>query len=453
MSKKNEEKILDELRKRVIAKDRQLEEREDSENLVKSNKEALTEMTDLPRSEVDRIEKEIRAEYQEKARKSKIYRNWTIFTLIIIAIIAFFQLTKEPSYHFIENFDNNANAWNIYNVFELKNTIQDGAYTFASNNNDKCFLDNIDVDLPNSYSIELSSKWKIGQFSPYGLILLENDSNYFTFNLRADGFSKELLIIKQKYETENLWEKGEFSNKNIIVQRVDITDETYKYYIDEKLITKGKLKNLNAKKIGMRVCGQQTVSFLKLEIKNLETGELILSDNFEEKSKRWHEEDIFTIKSKIENGEYVFSCRDEGQCYWALTVPTIKLPIAGESKYTIKLKAKWLSGEDSNFGFSLMEDKDNYINFDIKSSGNARTVVDETHEIAVVSGYLHFGVISDGENTLNIRIEIEDYNYKFFINNNLTKTGDFNGINISHIGLRVCGRQSVAFDELEIIEN
>lgn len=65
MGQKKNEKILELLRKRVIAKDRQLE------NLAyrEATKEALSEMTSLSDAEVEKIYLQVKLEVEEREKK------------------------------------------------------------------------------------------------------------------------------------------------------------------------------------------------------------------------------------------------------------------------------------------------------------------------------------------------------------------------------------------------
>lgn len=459
MNKKNEKKILEELRKRVIEKDRQLQERKEKSNLVNSNKEALAEMTDLSRAEVDRIEKQIRAELQAKVKKANKRKTWIIIAAVVIGFIAFRIILQEinkeppvPPFHFVETFDNNSNNWDIYNQFELKRNIKDGAYSFVANRADWCHWDDLELNLPQSYSVKLSLKWKRGKFDEYGLMLMEDSENYFTFVLRADGNASQAIYRNKEWTKRNSWKPIGFKSGDIVTQRVDVTGYSYKYYINGKMFSEGSFKSMSVKKIAMRVCDKQSVDFLNIEVLDLKTGTIILSDDFKESSPRWDEKQNLTKVSKIEHGKFLFATNEEDQCYWAVSNPKISLPVAGSNKYTVKAKMTWLKGEESNFGIMLMADNNNYTAFQVRSSGDARAVRCESDEYTLIPDYISSNFVSDGESSIYMMIKVDNYNYEYFINNKLISSGDFNYMNITHLAMRVCGRQNIAFEELEIIE-
>ena len=59
LTKKDKVKMLGELRKRVIEKNRILKENNETKELLKANKEALLEMTELSKEDVNQIEIEL----------------------------------------------------------------------------------------------------------------------------------------------------------------------------------------------------------------------------------------------------------------------------------------------------------------------------------------------------------------------------------------------------------
>ncbi len=87
MNKKNKMHVLEELRKRVIDKDIFLKEKQEKEKLLKANKEALLEMTDLSKEEVDLIEKEIEKEIIVNAKKKQKRLILIISAVVLIFVI------------------------------------------------------------------------------------------------------------------------------------------------------------------------------------------------------------------------------------------------------------------------------------------------------------------------------------------------------------------------------
>ncbi len=60
----NQEEILDEIRERVLERERELRLKEDKEATIQATLQALEEITEVPREEMERIADEIRAAHE-----------------------------------------------------------------------------------------------------------------------------------------------------------------------------------------------------------------------------------------------------------------------------------------------------------------------------------------------------------------------------------------------------
>lgn len=461
MNKKNEQKILEELRKRVIEKDRELQERTERSNLIDSNKEALVEMTNLSRNDVDAIEKQIRAEMQVKSAKANKRNAWIVVISIVVGLIiskiVINKLNEEPPIppmHFVEKFDNNNNKWDIFNEFEIKRQIENGYYTFHANKTDWCFWDDIEIDFPNEYSIKLVSKWNRGTYDEYGLMLMESIDNFYTFVIRADGNTAQAIYQSAAWTKLNEWKNVGFSQKNEVVQEIKVNNNHFAHYVNGILVHEGTFQNTKMTAFALRICDKQSVNFNSIEVKNTQTGKVLFSDDFEQKTANsmWEEKDKTLKESKFENGKYILTTNDVEQCYWAVATPKIELPPANMSKYTIRVRMNWILGEDANFGIMLIADDLNYTAFQTRSTGDSRAVRSENNEYVNIPEFIPTGIMSDEKTPIDMIIKVDSNNYDFYINDKLVTSGDFNYMNITYLGLRVCGRQTVAFDEIEIIQ-
>lgn len=66
---KEEEEILDKIREKVLAREKELQQQQDKEANLEATLQALEEITDVPRSEMNRIAEEIKASYQNPPAK------------------------------------------------------------------------------------------------------------------------------------------------------------------------------------------------------------------------------------------------------------------------------------------------------------------------------------------------------------------------------------------------
>jgi len=463
VNKKNEEKILEELRKRVLEKDKELQERSETSSIINSNKDALAEMTNLSRTDVDAIEKQIRAELQLEVKKSQKRRTWYIIAAVVVGFIAFRIIMKKlnqepevPPYHFVESFDNNNNAWDIFNTFDVKRNIENGSYTFVGNKDEWCYWDNFEIQLPQDYSIEMKSKWRRGAFDEFGLMLMESSNNYYTFVVRADGNTAHAIYRNPDWLKRNSWKPVAFKNNEEVTQKIEVRGSNFSHYVAGKLYHSGKIEGLEIKEIALRVCDKQTIDFLEIQVKNIATGEILFSDKFDESSANWDEKQSNIKESKLEKGSYIFTTNEEDQCYWAVSNTKIALPTINDyenAKYTVKVQSTWLSGEEADYGIMLMADDANYTAFQLRNSGDVRAVRCENEVYTLIDQYTPTGYVCDGKTPITIVIKVDGNNYQFFVNDKLINSGDFNYKMYSYLALRVCGRQTIAFDHIEITED
>ncbi len=459
MNKKNEKKILDELTRRVLEKDKELQEKKESANVINSNKEALVEMTNLSKQEIDSIEKQVRAEIMANAKKATTRRNWLIIAGVVVLLIAYNIImriiNKEPPpelMHFTETFDNNNNGWDIFNEYEIKRKIENGVYNFNANRDDWCFWDEKEIILPSHYSISLKTTWKRGSFDEYGLMLMQDSENYHTFVIRADGNTANSVYKGNTWIKLNSWTTSKFATNDEVTQTIEVKGNKYLHKVNEVTKHEGSLEDMKISKFALRVCDKQIVDFNSIEIKNLATGEIIFSDDFKETSNNWDEKEKRIKESTIENGKYIYTTDDTDQCYWAVSNPKITLPPANTSKYTVRIKMYWLTGEDANFGVMFLADDLNYTAFQTRSSGDSRSIRCENDQYTIIPDFIKTGILSDEKHPINMIIHVDGNNYEFFLNDTKISIGDFNYMNINYLGLRVCGHQTIVFDEIEIIQ-
>ena len=97
MSKKLEDKIQEEIRKRVLEEEEKKFQRDGAE----ANREALSEITSLSRDEVDRIAMSVRTEYSQKQDSLKKIMMGTLVAVVIVVVMmggtVMFQYNKMVS--------------------------------------------------------------------------------------------------------------------------------------------------------------------------------------------------------------------------------------------------------------------------------------------------------------------------------------------------------------------
>ncbi len=446
MHKKLEEKILEEIRKRVLEKDSELKKQEENKLIRDANIEALTELTTLSKNEVESIAKSVRKEEIANSKKQR-KKQIKILTAVLVVILIFAKIFwPEKEVIVIDDFNNNDYKWSIFNKFTYKKNIKDGYYYIETNKNGWCYWDDIPINFPENYDVHVTNLWKHGTYNSFGLMLSENDDNYVAFLLKPNGRASYGTVIKDKWVYEGDWKnnmgnKAETKKPN--EQIIKVRKNKFEYYINNKLVDKGTI-NINIKNICLSSCGEQLIAFDKVKIVNADTKELVFSDDFEKPSEKWTPSEKLIKHNYLENGELIFKTNDKS-CYWSASK---KHKISKNCE--IELTSTWLSGESSNYGIMIMENDANYISCQLKNDGNARTVTSINSKYTNIGDYTKTQYIGNGSLKHTQKIIIKDEMIEYYVDNELITTVSLSYINPVKIGLRLCGQQSVAFDKLKI---
>jgi len=271
MKKISEEKLLEELRKRVLKKNRDIKLRHDEEDMEEATKEALIEMTELSKQEINAIEKEILLEYKAKQKKRNYYLKILIISFVILSPFLYYYLGPYQFNNiliFEENFNDNKNHWYLFSEEKSSSQIENGQYIFKTNIPGNCNWSATRIKLRNHSKITLKSTWLSGEDYYYGLILEQDRVNYYAFELRKNGTA--CFIVQKEGKNVIFIDNIETGITNIentsTEQTVLIKGNNLEYYVNDKLVLteKHSLSNLNS--VGIRVCGSQTVAFDKLEV-------------------------------------------------------------------------------------------------------------------------------------------------------------------------------------------
>lgn len=450
MNKRLEQKILDEIKNRVLQRDHELSRQKEDSEIRDATKEALAEMTALDRTEVDEIAKQVAEEMLKKQRKRK---RWIIFIAIIVVIVAAILLLNKPAPKkiFTETFDNNQKGWAVFDAFEYRRYFENGSYIIETNENDWCYWDYIGIDLPDKYSVELTTTWQKGKFGDYGFSLLFDNSNYYAFRISADGTASYGKIVDKEWEITDTWKKGLTNpgdGKISNTQTLKVDNADFEYYVNNTLFREGTFDAFSPEYIGLRVCDKQKVAFNSLKIADeTKGGALILNETFKNEENGWTPKEKFTKKSRFENGKYILTGNTEDYCYWS----DLAVEDMGED-FDIRLKTIWLSGELSDYGFMIMYSADDYFGFELRNDGKARYLRSYNGEYTDIGDYKNCGIESDGQIAVQQFVKVRDHRFEYYVNEKLIATGELNPYRMTAIAVRVCGRQTIAFDHLTIEE-
>lgn len=458
MSKKYEQKIEAEIRRRVLEKDRELEEKQQDRAGQEATLEALAEITALSREEVEKIAQTVRQEFEAKRlKRSKIINTFTLIVGIIVCIIGFCsiinRLGRPPGMTLIETFDNRAKGWTEGEFYDHRYFIQNGKYVLDHQKEGWCNWDYIPINFPQDIAIEVTSIWKKGKYDEYGILLTMDNSTYYSFQLRGDGAASYAARINKEWKVNANWLKsrahpgdGETSN----VQRLEIStnptdkSQNFKYLINSQLFAQGYLKDLTIKNLALSCCGNQTVAFDHIAIMDLQTNQSLLEESFEHPLADWKPDTSLNRTFRFDDGRYIVTGLIEEMCYWS----TIPVELTGN--YEIILDCYRLKGEDEYFGLMLMRDEKNYFSYEVKSDGTARFVWNHDGKYEKI-GEARTGLVNPDPNRhFQQKIVIHENKFEYFVNEQFIDSWELQQMPINKAGIRVCGRQTVAFDKLTI---
>jgi len=448
MKRKLEEKILEEIRRIVIEKDLKRQTENEKSEMREANIEALTELTSLSRKEVEEISDDVRKIYVSKQKKIQ-KRNIRIAVIAVFAAFIFFlifkpekKLTEKP---FEDNFSENINNWSIFNDFKYKRHFSNNQYVFETKRDGWCYWDYFETEVPENYDIEVSSSWQKGKYASYGVGLNEGNTNYYAFTLRADGAASFGKVVEKKWVIDDSWmdDKANKGKNQTNIQKIEVRSNKFNYFVNENLVRTGSI-DLNIKGFSLRGCGEQIVAYNYVKITNIDTEEAIFDDDFSNPSKDWDPDKEFVIDSYFKDGQFIMDGNNEDNCNWANSSITVT------RNCELKLSSIWLEGELATYGFMVRNSDDDYYSFELMNDGSARLVERIYGEYGFVQTYVNTNFESDGYKTIDQRLVVEDGEFSYYVNNLLIKEYDPEITFPASLSLRICGKQTVAFEHLDI---
>ncbi len=460
MSKKLEDKILEELKKRVLEEEEKLKERKENAENKQALLQALDEVTSLNAQQIKEIEKKIRQEFllkeQQQAQSHRLFLQWGIVGAVVIAIVSYFifRPTPAPEVILLETFDDNRNGWLIEQPYLYRRTHENNMYVFECNRNDWCYWDNASVNFPQEYTVEVGSIWKEGgKNSDYGFLLLQDNSLFGNFALKSTGEA-----CYQEYKNKQ-WANFKFKpvatatgNKENI-QKVVVKGKNFQYFVNNTFIEEGKIsEGITPKEVALRVCGRQKIAFTFVKIMDNQTGNLLMLERFTKPHPDWEFKEYFDKQYKIENGQYLMNVQDGESCYFS----DIPLPPTMEAKsgvsYILEVDCTWKEGDMKSFGITINDNAKNTVNFNLLPDGKGSVATYEKGTIKSISNW-RGGTAqkTDGKTIIHQKVILKNQNeeYEYYVNEQLIERGKID-ISVNNIGLRSCGKQIVAFDNLKI---
>lgn len=448
MKKRLQEKILEEIRNKVIERDLERNKEEEIKDMREANIEALTELTSLSRKEVEKIADEVKQDFLLKRQKNRKQMIYAGIGIIIIAWLGWTFFGPEPTLKartVVDDFSDNSFEWSMYNTYNYKRYFMDGQYILDNNKDEWCYWDHINIELPENYDFESRSQWLSGKYDSYGIDLHYSNSDYYAFVLRGDGAVSFGKVVDKKWIIDDSWktDKANAGGGQSNIQKVEVRGNQFNYYVNNELMRTGTI-DMKINNIALRACGEQKVAYDYVKVTNADNNNVIFEDDFSNPSDLWEPKNDVLSESKIENGAYIFTCDNEDNCYWASSTAH-----KVTSNCEITLTSTWKSGESATYGLMVVEDDDNYFSCELKNDGNARLVESKNDEYVYVQNYVMTNAASTGKESVNQKVTIKNGQISYFVNDKLIKQKPVD-LYLSGVALRLCGNQSVAFNKLSM---
>jgi len=464
MNKKTEKQILEEIRRRVLKHDEAIRQKQELEMDREANREALAEMTSLSRQNVDQIAKQVRDEFaKKKSRKKKFIIFGAIILFIAIRNMIFSspedsnknrpELKQVRNINFVESFTNNKNNWPTGENYEIKRDFQDGRYIYANNNKGFCSWDRIPVKLPATYEIKLTSVWLKGQYDEYGFMLIDaaQKTSSYSFQINADGSARVGTMVNGEWTGRSNWiediaQQGDGRTANI--QRLKVKKGAYEYFVNDVSVASGQLNKTGTfGSIAVRNCGVQTVAFDHLKILSVDDAnwaETIMDEPFDTPDAGWTPKNKLTTHRYFENDMFYYRTNKRNKCFFT----GINMPLS--DNFEVQLKSIWKKGEQSYYGLVLAKNFTSFLTFQLQNTGSAHYAWYSVDKYNKESELVKCGNPGDGEIANIHRVRVEKKRFKYYVNDKLAASGPMHDMEIKKIGVRVCGRQIVAFDNLTV---
>ncbi len=464
---KKEDKILEELRKRVLERESEISREQEIKNLKDATKEALTDLTSLSKEEVDAIFNQIEKERAETALKRNKKIRWASYVLGAIALVILFIFYKEATKPpppvpvlFTENFEDPATSlFEDRASFKYRRTHAPGMYIHEIDDNGQCYWDSIPLAFPAKFTAELRVKWLKGRFDTYGFMLGHTNSDYVVFQIKNNE-AAAIGRVDGKWDSFK-YKSGFIEAASVGVEpaqvRIEVDGKKFGYFVNGQLVEEGNFDRLGGGLtfLALRACGMQSVGFEHVLVKDA-AGNTLFEDNFEEKTDTWRYNASFSYEFYHADGAYLAKTSDSGSCYRSLSsLP----PGIDPGNFFIEASAGRLSGETStDFGL-VFKTNDSFI-YNFFMNANREALIAEWE---AVRKYTYKGTrttISAGpegravDAVHRFRAEFRDgKEIKFFVNGIPCGTFILTSPKAAvEFGVVTCGLTTCAFDDYHIGE-
>ena len=382
-----------------------------------------------------------------------------ILVILLFVVQSVLAKSEELKLVFNDDFSDNSNNWsNNYDDQDKMLKIEDGFYYFEHYRTSGSWFTKKDIDIntEEDFKIETLIKKVSGiQNNGFGLNFGRKDNdNEYEFEISGDGhfrIDKNENGIHTKIKP---WTKSSAINTgNNSYNKLSLIKKSsnLEYYINDQLVFTGNFQRFFGNNIGFTISEKQKIAIDYLKVYSLIlTKETVFTENFSDNSNNWSNNyDDQDRMLKIEDGFYYFEHYHTSGSWFTKK----DIDINTEEDFKIETLIKKVSGIQNN-GFGLnfgRKDNDNEYEFEISGDGHFRIDKNENGIYTKIKSWTKSSAINTGNNSYNkLSLIKKSSNLKYYINDQLVFTGNFQQFFGNNIGFTISEKQKIAIDYLRI---
>ncbi len=367
---------------------------------------------------------------------------------------------------FSDNFDSsNPNQWTERNDENTRFRLSNGKYYVQHKRKDKGWSTNISKYFDSTKDFEIETKIdKISGVTnnAYGLMWGLEGGNSFRFYIASTGYYKIVRTVNGKEELIVKWTKSSTVNQNngaSNILKIRKEGDSYKYYINNRYITKTDFEPFYGDRIGYVVYNDQEIAVDYLKIYRLKSSNntnyvtnktltLPLRDNFNGNTNGWNLEDSDDYSVAIANSKLLLHKKKKGGIFISrdVFIDTSKDFIIETSLSRVTNSSQGLYG--ITFG---RKNSSNEYSFLLSGNGSYMYRKFDNDVYKKIIPFTETSAIKNGINDFNkIKIVKSGNLLRFFINDQYVNETPFEPFFGKKFGYTMYYDKKIAVDYLDI---
>lgn len=353
-----------------------------------------------------------------------------------------FKVKDRYRLELIETFNNNHRKWSLAENYDFVAYMTSSGYWLENTHSSRCREVTSKYDFPKESAIELKSTWVAGFDRPYGFVLRDSAGQELFLKLsRQQQFfeSDSLDSIYIKYVNDSI--NTDWGTK----QRLELRDGHYKYFVNKELKQEGQWTGGKITSIALRVCRQTKVIFRRLNIYDLDENKLIHIEPFWKKTPEWPDITTYRQKAYFQNGRLILK-----NLFPDLRISST-INVKTETGFQLKLRSHRIEGHGEGYGLIVRSKKHSFY-FRLGSEGSSRVFKYDKNMTLIGQSASFQPLLKDSSGLHTQSLLFTKAHCYYAVDGQQLYHFDLSDFNLESITLYNEGKQTVAFDHLEIKE-